>query len=78
MSKYTTAKIPQTGGGGIWQVCGNTSIFYEDFGPSILSLSLTLNVEPCRRSRLKRSGSGEPVNAYDVFNLGREYLMFKT
>jgi hypothetical protein len=31
---------------GIWQLCGKTSIFYEDFGSSILSLSLTLNVEP--------------------------------
>ena len=55
---------------GIWQLCGKTSIFYEDFGSSILSLSLTLNPafsgKPCRRSRLKRSGSGEPVNAYDV------------
>ena len=30
---------------GIWQLCGKTSIFYEDFGSSILSLSLTLNVE---------------------------------
>ena len=49
---------------GIWQLCGKTSAFYEDFRSSILSLSLTLNVEPCRRSRLKRVGSGEPVNAY--------------
>ena len=71
----------------------NPAFFYEDFGSSILSLSLTLvcdsarpaslfrsnwplrrseaalNVEPCRRSRLKRSGSGEPVNAYDVKHL---------
>jgi len=31
---------------GIWQLSGKTSIFYEDFGSSILSLSLTLNVEP--------------------------------
>jgi hypothetical protein len=31
---------------GIWQLCGKTSAFYEDFGSSILSLSLTLNVEP--------------------------------
>ncbi|OPX33942.1 MAG: hypothetical protein B1H12_10960 [Desulfobacteraceae bacterium 4484_190.2] len=44
------------------------AFFCEDFGPSILSLSLTLNVEPCRRSRLKRSASGEPVNAYKLYN----------
>ena len=31
---------------GIWQLCGKTSIFYEVFRASILSLSLTLNVEP--------------------------------
>ncbi len=31
---------------GIWQLCGKTSIFCEDFGSSILSLPLTLNVEP--------------------------------
>jgi len=31
---------------GICQLCGKTSIFYEDFGSSILSLALTLNVEP--------------------------------
>ena len=53
---------------GIWQLCGKISIFYEDFGSSILSLSLTLNPafsgKTCRRSRLKRSRSGEPVNAY--------------
>ena len=49
---------------GIWQICGKTSIFYDYFGSSILSLALTLNVEPCRRSRLKRSGSREPMNAY--------------
>jgi hypothetical protein len=27
-------------------LCRKTGIFYEDFGSSILSLSLTLNVEP--------------------------------
>jgi hypothetical protein len=27
-----------------------------------------LNGKPCRRSRLKRSGSGEPVNAYINFS----------
>jgi hypothetical protein len=31
---------------GIWQLCGKTSIFCEDFGSSISSLPLTLNVEP--------------------------------
>ncbi len=44
------------------------SIFNDDLGSSIPSLSLTLNPafsgKPCRRSRLKRSGSGEPVNGY--------------
>ena len=30
----------------IWQLYDKTSIFCEDFGSSILSLSLTLNVEP--------------------------------
>jgi len=29
-----------------WQLFGKMSVFYEDFGPSIPSLSLTLNVEP--------------------------------
>ena len=28
---------------GIWQLCGKTSVFYEGFGSSILSLSLTRN-----------------------------------
>ena len=58
---------------GIWQLCGKSSIFYEDFGSSILSLSLTRNPafsgKPCRRSRLMRNGSGEPVNAYDMKHL---------
>ena len=69
-----------------WQLFGKMSIFNDDFGSSIPSLSLTLvcdsarpgslfwstwqlrwpeaalTVEPCRRSRLKRSGSGKPVN----------------
>jgi hypothetical protein len=38
--------IPTNMEHGIWHLCGKTSIFYEDFGSSILSLSLTLNVEP--------------------------------
>jgi hypothetical protein len=29
-----------------WQLCGKTSICRENFGPLILPLSLTLNVEP--------------------------------
>jgi len=30
---------------GIWQWCGNTRNFYEDFGDPISVFSLTLNVE---------------------------------
>jgi len=41
--------------------------------------NVTLNGEPCRRSRLKRSGSGEPVNAYEkICLLDRGYMrLFK-
>jgi hypothetical protein len=45
-----------------WQLCGKTSIFYKDFGSSILSLFLTLNVEPLS----KIPQGGEPVNAYEI------------
>ena len=37
---------------GIWQLCGKTSIFYEDFGSSILSLSLTLVCDSARTASL--------------------------
>jgi len=37
---------------GIWQLCGKISIFCEDFGSSILCLSLTVNVEPGTCERL--------------------------
>ena len=64
----------------IWQLCSKTSIFYEGFGSSILSLSLTLNPafsgKPCRRSRLKRSGSGKPVNAYSIYTFPKKWNSF--
>jgi len=40
---------------GIWQLCGKTSIFYEDFGSSILSLSLTLVCDSATLESLFRS-----------------------
>ncbi len=49
---------PYKSGHGIWQLCGKTSICYEYFGSTTLSLTLTLNP----------AFSGKPVNAYYFLN----------
>jgi len=55
--------IPTNLENGIWQLYAKPNIFYEDFGSSILSFSLTLNPEPGRVEHVTFevcfSGTGE-------------------
>jgi hypothetical protein len=54
-----------------WQLFGKMSIFYEGFGSSMPSLSLTLNPAA--------AGNPEPVNGYKIYSLNfqlSEFVLF--